>query len=80
MPVYEFACRTCGHAEDHLLPLGETSERRCPRCDGMLRHRVSRVAVRYEGWGFTATDRLVSDTRGKDYKALRARAEQISDE
>jgi len=38
------------------------------------------VAVRYEGWGFTATDSLVSDTRGKDFRTLRDKAEQISDE
>lgn len=44
------------------------------------RRKFSRVAVRYEGWGFASTDSLVTDTRGKDYKALRERAERISDE
>ena len=80
MPVYEFACRACGDVQELLLPLGDTADRACPVCGGTARQRFSRVGVRYDGWGFSATDRLVSDTRGKDFKALRERAERISDE
>jgi hypothetical protein len=36
--------------------------------------------VRYNGWGFTSTDSLVSDTRGKNFRDLRDKADQISDE
>lgn len=80
MPVYEYACRSCSAVEDHLLRLGEEWEQPCAACGGELRRKFSRVAVKYEGWGFTSTDSLVNDTRGKDYKALRERAERISDE
>jgi putative FmdB family regulatory protein len=79
VPVYEFRCRDCGTAEELLLPLGATDPRPC-RCGGTQRYRLGRVAVRYGGWGFTATDRLVADTRGKDYKQLSERAERIADE
>ncbi len=80
MPVYEYACRECGAVEDHLLPLGADGPDTCAACGGPLRRKFSRVAVKYEGWGFTATDSLVKDTRGKDFKELRSRAERIADE
>ena len=80
MPVYEYVCRSCAAVEEHLLPLGAAGPAECAACGGTLRKKFSRVAVRYEGWGFSATDSLVNDTRGKDFKALRNKAEQISDE
>ena len=80
MPVYEYACRACSAVEEHLLRLGEEWAEPCAECGGELRRKFSRVAVKYQGWGFTSTDSLVGDTRGKDFKALRERAERISDE
>jgi putative FmdB family regulatory protein len=79
VPVYLFRCVDCGAEAELLLPLGETATRPC-ECGGDMRHRLSRVAVKYDAFGFTATDKLVSDPKGKDFKALRAKAEQISDE
>lgn len=82
MPIYEYGCASCGAVEDHLLPLGTAWTEPCAACGGPLRRKFSRVAVRYEGWGFTSTDKLISDARGprKDFKTLRSKAEQISDE
>ncbi|MCA1822878.1 MAG: FmdB family zinc ribbon protein [Mycobacteriales bacterium] len=82
MPVYEYACRGCDAREEHLLPLGRHYDGSCAACGGELRRVYSRVAVKYGGWGFTSTDKLVDDSRGprKDFKTLRERAEQISDE
>lgn len=82
MPVYEFACRECGAVEEHLLPLGAGAPGPCVACGGELRRKFSRVAVKYGSWGFSSTDKLVSDDRGprKDFKTLRERAERISDE
>jgi hypothetical protein len=38
------------------------------------------VAVKYQGWGFTSTDKLLpEDRRGQDFRALRERAERIAD-
>ena len=59
---------------------GAPPETGCPDCAGPLRRRWSRVAVRYGSWGFKATDSLVGETRGKDYRELRERAERISDD
>jgi putative FmdB family regulatory protein len=80
MPVYEYVCTACAAVEEHLLPLGSSGPSDCAACGEPLRRKFSRVAVKYEGWGFSSTDSLVNDTRGKDYKALRERAERISDE
>lgn len=79
MPIYEFRCRACGAGAELLLALGDTADRDCP-CGGVQRQRFGRVGVRYGSWGFTSTDRLVTDNRGKDFKALRERAERIRDE
>jgi hypothetical protein len=68
MAVYEYACRACGEVEEHLQPLGSDAP------------GPSRVAVRYQGWGFTSTDKLLpEDRRNQDFRTLRDRAEQISD-
>ena len=80
MPVYEYACRTCGAVEEHLQPLGSGAPGPCQACGGELRRRFGRVAVKYQGWGFTSTDKLLpEDRRGQDFRALRDRAERIAD-
>ena len=80
MPVYVFRCLVCRAEHETLRPLGETTDVPCPECGGQTKLRLGRVAVRYNGWGFTATDSLVSDTRGKDFRTLRDKADEISDE
>jgi putative FmdB family regulatory protein len=80
MPLYLFRCTSCATEAELLLPLGQTDVRPCAECGAPAKHRFARVAVKYNGWGFAATDNLVSDTRGKDFKSLRETAEKISDE
>jgi putative FmdB family regulatory protein len=80
VPLYLFRCTACATEAEFLLPLGQTGERVCAECGAAAKHRFARVAVKYNGWGFAATDNLVRDTRGKDFKALRETAEKISDE
>jgi len=79
VPVYEYRCEQ-GHACELLQPLGAgPPERGCEVCGAALRKQVSRVGVRYQGWGFTATDSLVRDPGRKDFRDLRERAERIAD-
>ena len=80
MPIYVFRCTSCRAEHEVLAALGATDAGPCPECGGQTKLRIGRVAVKYNGWGFTATDSLVSDTRGKDFSTLRDKAEQISDE
>ncbi len=82
MPLYEYTCRACSHDEEHLQPLGAGAPGPCAACGGELRRRWSRVAVKYQGWGYNATDKLLPDDhrrQGTDYRALRERAEKIAD-
>lgn len=81
MPVYEYVCRGCGATTDRLLPHARANTPGpCPSCDGELQRRFSRVAVRLEGWGFSATDGLVPDRPGRgDFRQVRERAERISE-
>jgi putative FmdB family regulatory protein len=79
VPVYVFRCSGCGLEHDVLRRLGDTSAPECPACGGPTHQRLTRVSVKYESFGFSATDSLISDTRNKDYKALRAKADEISD-
>jgi putative FmdB family regulatory protein len=80
VPLYLFRCTACATEAEHLLPLGETADRPCEQCGQPAKHRFARIAVKYNSWGFGATDNLVGDSRGKDFKQLRETAEKISDE
>ncbi|MGH2723621.1 MAG: FmdB family zinc ribbon protein [Actinomycetota bacterium] len=80
MPVYEYRCRSCGHALEELQPRGSGPPGPCPTCGGEL-HRVwGRVGVRFSGWGFSSTDALLpGDRRRKDFRRLKEKAEEIAD-
>jgi len=81
VPVYVFSCPVCNGENEQLLKLGDTAPRPCPTngCQGTATLKISRVAVKYDTWGFTNTDRLVSDTQGKNFRDLRNKAEEIAD-
>jgi putative FmdB family regulatory protein len=83
VPVYEYACTACGAATDRLLS-HERADRPgpCPACDADgLRRRFSRVAVTFDGWGFSRNDALIADRPGGrgDFRQVKERAERISD-
>jgi putative FmdB family regulatory protein len=81
VPVYEFRCRTCGRATELLLPMSKAGQPGpCPNCGGELRRVYGRVGIRFSGWGFSATDKLVpGDRRRKDFRTLAEKADQIRD-
>lgn len=83
MPVYEYTCKHCGCAFDRVLPHARAAEPGpCPECGVVeeVRRRFSRVAVRYDGWGFRATDGLVPERPGRaDLRIVRERAERINE-
>lgn len=82
MPVYDFKCQACGEREEHILLTGETAPEACAACGGALKRTYggARVHIALEGWGFSKTDSLIRDTRGKDFKALKERAARMVDE
>jgi putative FmdB family regulatory protein len=80
VPVYEYRCRACGLILEEIQPMGSGPSGPCPTCGGPLRRLYGRVGVRFSGWGFSSTDSLLpGDRRRKDFRALRERAEEITD-
>lgn len=80
MPLYEYRCEDCGRDDERLQPMGaDPPEEGCRACGGALRRRYSRVAVRYEAWGFGATDTLVREPGRQRFRDVRERAERISE-
>ena len=60
--------------------MGAAAPGPCEVCGGELRRVYGRVAVTFGGWGFAKTDALLpADRRRKDYKALKAKSEEIAD-
>ena len=80
MPLYEYVCPD-GHEVERLLPMSRSDDPGpCPKCDGELRRRFSRVAVKLQGWGFSRTDGMVPDRPGRgDFRSVAERAERIAD-
>jgi putative FmdB family regulatory protein len=81
VPVYEWRCRACGHRLEAVQPMGSGPPGACPECGGELRRVYGRVAVRFSGWGFSRTDDLLPEERRskRDYKALKEKADEISE-
>lgn len=83
MPVYEYRCDSCGHSFDLIQSMDAERTADCERCGFPARRVFSpRIAIRYEGWGFNATDKLLPESSRvkRDFKQLREKAEQIMDE
>lgn len=82
MPVFDYKCTKCGEREEHIVLPDEAAPTRCASCGGALRRAFGggRVLVNLQGWGFSKTDSLIADSRGKDFKALKERAERIVEE
>jgi putative FmdB family regulatory protein len=81
VPVYEYACASCGERVERLLAHQKAAEPGpCPACDGTLERRFSRVGVKLQGWGFSATDGMVADRPGRgSFREVQQRAERLSD-
>ncbi|WP_287153845.1 zinc ribbon domain-containing protein [Candidatus Solincola tengchongensis] len=83
LPVYEYRCDSCGHSFDLIQPMDAERTADCEKCGSPARRVFSpRIAIRYEGWGFNATDKLLPESSRvkRDFKQLREKAEQIMDE
>jgi putative FmdB family regulatory protein len=83
MPVFDYRCASCGEREEHILLGSEPAPTKCAACGGALKRAYGggRVHISLEGWGFSRNDALIpGDRRGKDWKALKERADRLRDE
>lgn len=62
MPIYEYACRACGHELETLQFLDEAPLTDCPECgEAALRRKISAAGFRLSGKGWYETDFKSSD-------------------
>ena len=56
MPIYGYACDTCGHEFELKQGFDAASVQECPRCRNSARRTFHPVGVIYKGSGFYSTD------------------------
>jgi putative FmdB family regulatory protein len=80
MPVYEYRCRGCASELEVIVLPPEQAPTACPDCGGDLQRRYGRVGVQLVGWGFSRTDAMLPDGRGRqDFKKIRDKAAELFD-
>src|SRR5699024_10224047 len=62
MPVYSYACKSCGHAFDIHQDFSDDSLTVCPECQGHLKKVFGTVGISFKGSGFYATDSRASNS------------------
>ncbi len=53
MPIYEYACPTCGHKFEKLQPMSATGAE-CPICEQPAKRAISVFAAMSKGDGFAS--------------------------
>ena len=75
MPIYEYACKACGHAMEALQKMSDAPLTDCPECkQPQLSKQISASGFRLVGGGWYETDfktgknkkNLASDTAASD--------------
>ncbi len=57
MPIYEYACKNCGHTLDELQKMSDDSLVGCPKCGKpQLKRLISAPRFRLKGQGWYETD------------------------
>ena len=56
MPVYEYACTTCGERTEARQTFDDPPLEKCPICGGPLRKLYSPVGIVFKGSGFYSTE------------------------
>ena len=57
MPIYEFACQSCGYEFEHMQPFSAAITPNCTRCNSSdVVRRLGRPAIHFKGSGWYITD------------------------
>jgi putative FmdB family regulatory protein len=57
MPIYEYRCEACGHADEHLQKVSEAPLTVCPACGKpKYRKQLSAAGFQLKGTGWYAID------------------------
>ena len=70
MPIYEYACTSCGERTEAKQGFDDPPLEECPICGGRLRKLYSPVGIVFKGSGFYSTDAKGSkkETKSEDTK------------
>ncbi len=63
MPIYDYACSTCGHQMEVLHGVHAHGPRICPNCGGPMRKLFAPPAIHFKGSGWAKKDRGGSQHR-----------------
>lgn len=66
MPVYEYACTSCGERTEARQGFDDPPLEVCPTCGGSLRKLYSPVGIVFKGSGFYSTDTKKSASTSGD--------------
>ena len=65
MPIYEYACTSCGERTEARQGFDDPPLEECARCGGLLRKLYSPVGIVFKGSGFYSTDQKANKAGGK---------------
>ena len=65
MPIYEYACTSCGERTEAKQSFDDPPLEECPICGGRLRKLYSPVGIVFKGSGFYSTDAKGSKKESK---------------
>ncbi|MBC8448384.1 MAG: zinc ribbon domain-containing protein [Chloroflexi bacterium] len=56
MPIYEYACDSCGVRFERIQRMNEPALSKCPECSGHVHRVFQPVGIIFKGSGFYVTD------------------------
>ncbi len=56
MPLYEYACRSCGHRFEVIQKIADAPLTSCVKCAGEVERLLSSPAIQFKGSGWYVTD------------------------
>ena len=66
MPIYELACRDCGHQYERIVSFSSTVLPACPACSSVeVTRLLSQPAIHFKGSGWYITDSKKEDEKKK---------------
>ncbi|HEY8167555.1 MAG TPA: FmdB family zinc ribbon protein [Candidatus Limnocylindrales bacterium] len=63
MPIYDYACTTCGRVVEVVHGVDGSGPERCATCGGAMKKLIVSPAVHFKGSGWAKQDRRTSSTK-----------------
>jgi len=76
MPIYEYACTSCGERTESKQGFTDPPLEQCSHCGGRLRKLYSPVGIVFKGSGFYSTDAKAKTAPAKSDKSKDDRSQK----